>query len=247
MQNPFSSISNDALNVAQIGGLDAQAGNQQIQAERNAIENGRSLMDLFGRQAGKDYVTQKLGKLDMSESPYYNSIMEDLENKRIQNDIQAWNRDLGRLYNEKQITQSLNNMKAQYELSKQAYNWNEKLNDAQLDKVTSDIVRAYAEAGMLKKQGDVYYADAQTKNKIMDSVVQMYKNDASRSNMDLTERRAYHTMGYGRRNYMIGVQASDEELHNFITNQNSTINRIDKIIHAVSPISPSVGVNYNVK
>lgn len=152
MQNPFESATSSAMSLAQMYGIDAQAGNQMAQRDKTAVEVAKGIYDITGsKQSSQDYLFNQLGRMESGDSPYMRQALADLNSRELQNQYQKLQNELSAKYGAKSAESRIANIEMDTtrkvaEIGRMASE--NRLNEQKIKELASQMVANYAKAGL---------------------------------------------------------------------------------------------------
>lgn len=152
MQNPFESANSSAMSLAQMYGIDAQAGNQMAQRDKTAVEVAKGIYDITGsKQSSQDYLFNQLGRMESGDSPYMRQALADVNSRELQNQYQKLQNELSAKYGAKSAESRIANIEMDTtrkvaEIGRMASE--NRLNEQKIKELASQMVANYAKAGL---------------------------------------------------------------------------------------------------
>lgn len=152
MQNPFEYATSSAMSLAQMYGIDAQAGNQIAQRDKTAVEVAKGIYDITGsKQSSQDYLFNQLGRMESGDSPYMRQALADVNSRELQNQYQKLQNELSAKYGAKSAESRIANIEMDTtrkvaEIGRMASE--NRLNEQKIKELASEMVANYAKAGL---------------------------------------------------------------------------------------------------
>lgn len=224
---------------------DANVANQTMQTERQAIDNAKELYRFTGdKKVAERYLNTELGRTrgalyNMNNSPYARQVFAEADRAQAESEYARSLADLKAAYGDKEVRsalrlQSLSGDKLKSELLSLAKDRSK--SDADIAKLVSEKIKNYAEAYKIN-------ADAETINATRDLIIAgMTKDNAIKDSQskiasyEESESRTRFVQRHKARQYMVSDVGMDNALHNQVTEDNEALNRLNKIVHSVSPL-----------